>query len=153
MTAAVPGAEMSIRARTGRRTGGQARSGLHAKGTYTMAKFMILIFGDDDQWAAMSPEEERRIDAGHRAFAATAGSAILAGEQLDSPKNARTLRAGSSGRVSVTDGPFLETKEAVGGFYLIEAADAEAAVALASGFAEVSGGHSWVEVRPVVDNG
>jgi hypothetical protein len=118
-----------------------------------MAKYMILIFGEDAQWTAMAPEEGERIDAGHRAFHAKAGTAILAGEQLDAPRKSTTLKTGASGRLAITDGPFLETKEALGGFYVIEAAGVDEAVALAKDLAEVSGGHSWVEIRPIVDNG
>ncbi len=118
-----------------------------------MAKYMILIFGDEQQWAAMSPEEGRKIDEAHRAFSAAAGSAILSGEQLEAPGAAKTLRTDAAGRLAVTDGPFLETKEALGGFYVLEASDLDVVIGLASGLAEVSGGHSWVEIRPVVDHG
>ncbi len=52
-----------------------------------------------------------------------------------------------------TDGPFLETKEALGGFYLLEAADLDEVIGLASLLPEVHAGHSGVEIRPVVDHG
>jgi hypothetical protein len=118
-----------------------------------MTKYMVLIFGDERQWAAMSPAEKEAVYAGHRAFGAAAGSAILSGEELEPPATSSTLRAPAGGRVKVTDGPFLETKEALGGFYVIEAADRDEVIALASKLAEVSGGHSWVEIRPVVHHG
>lgn len=52
-----------------------------------------------------------------------------------------------------TDGPYLETKEALGGFYLIEAGDLDEVLALAALLPEVRDGHSGVEIRPVVDHG
>jgi hypothetical protein len=113
---------------------------------------MILIFGDEQQWAAMSPAEQGKIDQGHRAFRAAAGSAVLAGEELAAAPMA-SLRADATGRTITTDGPFLETKEVLGGYYLLEADDLDQVVALASQLHEVSAGHSGVEIRPVVDHG
>ena len=118
-----------------------------------MAKYLLLIYGDERQWAAMSPQEQQKVDEAHRAFSAAAGSAILDGQELEPASVATTLRAESAGRVSTTDGPFLETKEAVGGYYLIEASDLDQVIGLASRLYEVSAGHSGVEIRPVVDHG
>ncbi|HEY0870345.1 MAG TPA: YciI family protein [Acidothermaceae bacterium] len=118
-----------------------------------MAKFMILIYGDADQWAAMSPAEQRVHNAAHEAFAKAAGTRIVGGEELELAPRARTVRKGPAGRVITTDGPFLETKEALGGFYLLEAADVDEAIKLASKLPEVAAGHSGVEIRPVVDHG
>jgi hypothetical protein len=118
-----------------------------------MAKYLILIYGDERQWAAMPAQEVRELDAAHRAFAAAAGTAILDGQELEPATVATTLRADASGRLTTTDGPFLETKEAVGGYYLIEAADLDEVIGLASKLHEASAGHSGVEIRPVVDHG
>jgi hypothetical protein len=118
-----------------------------------MAKYMILIFGDEQQWAAMSPQEQRQLDEGHQAFHAAAGSAVLTGAELAPAPMATSLRADATGRVTTTDGPFLETKEALGGYYLVEADDLDQVIALASRLHEVFAGHSGVEIRPVVDHG
>ncbi|MEV4414371.1 YciI family protein [Catellatospora sp. NPDC049609] len=118
-----------------------------------MAKYLILIYGDERQWAAMSPQEVQQLHEAHRAFAAAAGSALLGGAELEPADIATTLRADPAGRPAVTDGPFLETKEAVGGYYLVEAADLDEVIGLASRLYEVSAGHSGVEIRPVVDHG
>ena len=96
-----------------------------------MAKYLILIYGDEQQWAAMAPEEMEKLYAAHRAFAAAAGTAILGGDELQPASAATTLRTNPAGRVVTTDGPFVETKEAVGGYYLIEAADLDEVVKLA----------------------
>ncbi|MEH1168923.1 YciI family protein [Micromonospora sp. CPCC 205539] len=118
-----------------------------------MAKYLILIYGDERQWAAMSPQEMQERDEAHGAFYAAAGPAVLDGQELEPATIATTLRTDRAGRLTTTDGPFLETKEAVGGYYLIEAADLDEVIGLASQLYEVSAGHSGVEIRPVVDHG
>jgi hypothetical protein len=115
-----------------------------------MAKYVILIYGDEQRWHSLSPEERAQIDEGHRAFQAKAGSAVLAAGELEPSTTATSLRAGSGGRPAITDGPFLESKEVLGGFYLLEARDLDEAIALSSGLAEVAHDHSGVEVRPLV---
>jgi hypothetical protein len=118
-----------------------------------MAKYLILIYGNEQRWEAMSPEERKQIDAGHRGFQTKAGAAVLAAGELESTTMATSLRAGSGGRPAITDGPFLETKEVLGGFYVLEASDLDEAISLAGGLAEVSHDHSGVEVRPLVPRG
>jgi hypothetical protein len=118
-----------------------------------MAKYMILIYGDDQQWAAMSPQEQQELGEGHRAFRAAAGSAIVGGQELEPAPMSTSLRMDPAGRLTTTDGPFLETKEALGGYYVLEAPDLDEVIALAARLPEVSGGHSGVEIRPVVDHG
>jgi len=118
-----------------------------------MAKYMILIYGDDRQWAAMSPQERQDLDAAHRAFSAAAGSRILESAELEPSSTATSLRADPAGQVGITDGPFLETKEVLGGYYVLDAADLDEVIALTSRLYEVHAGHSGVEIRPVVDHG
>jgi hypothetical protein len=118
-----------------------------------MAQYLVLIYGNEQRWNNASAEEMRQIDAGHRAFRTKAGTAVLAAGELEPTGAAASLRAGSGGRPTVTDGPFLETKEVVGGFYVIQAADLDEAISLAAGLAEVAHDHSGVEIRPLVDHG
>jgi hypothetical protein len=118
-----------------------------------MTKYMILLYGDAQQWDAMTAEQREAHAAAHEAFTAKAGSAIVGGEELEPATIATTLRADGAGRVTTTDGPFLETKEALGGFYLLEADDIDTVIALASLLPEARDGHSGVEIRPVVDHG
>jgi hypothetical protein len=117
-----------------------------------MANYLILIYGDEQRWDTMSAAEMREIDEGHRIFTERAGAAIRAAGQLESSGTAATLRAGG-GEPLITDGPFMETKEVLGGFYVIEAKDRDEAISLAGCLAEVRHDHSGVQVHPLVDHG
>ncbi|MET8354704.1 MULTISPECIES: YciI family protein [unclassified Micromonospora] len=118
-----------------------------------MAKYLILIFGDAQQWNAMTDEEWKANHAAHEAFAAKAGSRIIDGQQLEPVPTATSLRSDASGQIHTTDGPFLETKEALGGYYLLEAADLDEVLSMVTLLREVHQTHSGVEIRPVVDRG
>lgn len=89
--------------------------------------------------------------AGYMAFGERAGAAIVGGAALLGPETATTLevRGGADGDLVQTDGPYAETKEFLGGFYLLEAEDLDAAAALARHIpAAFDGGR--VEVRPLM---
>ena len=122
-----------------------------------MAKYLFLIYGDEQTWDAISAQERKELEAGHAAFVAAAGDGVLAGHELMPGATATTLRGSAarndSGRPTPTDGPFLETKEVLGGYYLVEAPDLDAAIALAGMLPEVSAAHSGVEIRPVREAG
>jgi len=118
-----------------------------------MAKYMLSIFGDSVMWDSMTPSEQEAHDAAHVAFRAAAGDRVVGGEELVSAPVATTLRAGPDGGLVLTDGPFLETKEGLGGFYLIEADDLDQVTELAALLPEVRAAHSAVEIRPVVGHG
>jgi hypothetical protein len=117
-----------------------------------MAKYLLLIHGVDEQWEAMTPEQEAAHHAAHARFRDAAGPRVVGGEQLEPASTATTLRSDGADGVVTTDGPFLETKEVLGGFYLLEAADLDEASRLAALLPEVRAGHSGVEIRPVVEH-
>src|SRR3954453_11156361 len=98
-----------------------------------MAKYLVLIYGDAQTWAEASEQWQADNEAAHAAFNAAAGRAVLGGNELETADRAVPLRANSSGRPAPTDGPFLETKEVLGGYYLLEAKDMDEAISLASG--------------------
>jgi len=123
-----------------------------------MATYLLLIYGDEQRWQSMTPDERAEIDAGHRRFRERAGSSVLASGELEPSGTATTLRARPAGAApsdgpSVTDGPFLESKEVVGGFYVVDVPDLDAALDLAAGLAEATHDHSGVQVQPLVDHG
>lgn len=113
-------------------------------------EYALLIYGDEKTWAARTDEERRALDARHTKFATmlVERGAMRLGKELALAGNATTLRRTRESlddAVSVTDGPFAETAEVLGGFYLIEAADLDEAIALAKELPELV-----VEVRPIV---
>jgi hypothetical protein len=118
-----------------------------------MAKYLLLIYGDEQIWGAMSPEARQELEAAHARFADAAGAGVLGGHELESSGTATTLRGSVTGRPTPTDGPYLETKEALGGFYLLEAADLDEAISLAELLPEVREAHSGVEIRPIREAG
>jgi hypothetical protein len=118
-----------------------------------MARYLILIYGDEARWDAESAQEREAKGAAHAEFVAAARDAggTVAGGELEAASTATSLRAGPAGRPLVTDGPFLESKEVLGGFYVVEAADLDGALALAARLPEVAVDHSGVEIRPLVE--
>ncbi len=113
-------------------------------------KYMFLIYGDESAYADATPEQWTEMLHAHQAWQASvvaAGAKIHGGDALAPTATATTVRSGSGSPV-VTDGPFAETKEALGGFYIVEAADLDQALALAGTLPGQS-----IEVRPVVETG
>jgi hypothetical protein len=98
-----------------------------------------------DAWDALSQEEQGRVYAGYGELNQTPG--VTPGERMAGPDTATTVRV-QDGRTLTTDGPFAEIKEAVGGYFLLDADDLDAAIAVA---AKVPA--SWmgggVEIRPI----
>ncbi|MBD3940820.1 hypothetical protein IF188_03775 [Microbacterium sp. NEAU-LLC] len=117
-----------------------------------MAQYLILIYGDEAQWDARTEDGMRATDAGHQAFTERAGGAILASGELEPSITATTVRAGGE-RPLITDGPFLETKEVLGGFYLVDVPDLDEALALAALLHETTEDHGGVQVQPLVQHG
>jgi hypothetical protein len=111
-------------------------------------KFLALIYADESLWAEATQEEFAASMAAHNAFSEANASAIAGGEALEPTAAATTVRVRDGERI-LTDGPFAETKEQLGGFYVIEAADLDAALAVAAQIPEAQLG--GVEVRPIVD--
>jgi len=120
-----------------------------------MPQYLFLLYDDESRWAAATDEEIAAEMARHGVFAeavaAAEGAKILGGEALQSTQTASTLRRGSADEEPVlTDGPFAETKEALGGYYLVEARDLDQALELAKVCPVSDGG---VEVRPIWEFG
>lgn len=118
-----------------------------------MANYLILIYGDEQRWQGSTDQERRAIDAGHAAFREVAGAAVLSSGQLESSDTATTLRGIDDGRPVITDGPYAEVKEGLGGFYLVAADCLDQVIGWTTRLAEVEQDHSAVEIRPLVDHG
>ena len=111
-----------------------------------MAEYLILIYEDENGYANASPDVFQQVMEAHTRFAQQVeqrGDKIVSGNALQPTSTATSIR----GDV-VTDGPFAETKEALGGYYLIEAPDLDHALDIAKLCPARFGG---VEVRPIMD--
>jgi hypothetical protein len=113
-------------------------------------KFLLLLHGDAEVEGALPQEERMRIVEEHMAYGRMLRDlgAFVSGEALDDPRGtAVVVRPGETPIVS--DGPFAETKEAIGGFYVIDVADRDAAVELAKQVPRSPG--LAVEVLPILE--
>jgi hypothetical protein len=113
-------------------------------------KYACLIYDEEKKVGGMSKSEADSFMAEYFQFTEDIRKSghYLAGEALHPVQSATTLR-NRSGKLSTTDGPFAETREQLGGFYLIEARDLNEAIQIASRIPSVRTGS--IEVRPVVD--
>jgi hypothetical protein len=113
-------------------------------------KYLCLIYENEKSFETMPPADGEAIM--NEYFAFTEGirrnGQYVAGEALQPTPTATTVRV-RNGKVSTTDGPFAETKEQLGGFYLIEAKDLNEAIQIAAKIP--SARHGSIEVRPVMD--
>jgi hypothetical protein len=116
-------------------------------------KYMLLIhhgttpLPGSDEWENLSEDEKGAVYGAYKALNETAG--VSPGLQLQPPETATTVRV-QDGKTLVTDGPFVETKEALGGYLMFEADDLDAAIELASRIPTTRMGGA-IEVRPVVE--
>ncbi len=112
-------------------------------------QYMLLIYSDEaaNTFEGLSEDEQKAIMEEYFAISATPG--VSGGNQLQPAETATTVRV-EDGNTLTTDGPFATTKEVLGGYYLLEADDLDAALALAARIPAARLGGS-VEVRPVVE--
>jgi hypothetical protein len=101
---------------------------------------------DPDAWATLSDEEQKQVFADYQALNQTPG--VTPGVGLDAPETATTVRV-QDGKTLTTDGPFVDIKEAIGGFLLLEADDLDAAIEVASRIPATRLGGA-IEIRPTV---
>jgi len=113
-------------------------------------QFMLSIYGDESGMANASPEDGREMMAAYMEFGREAADVIVAGDALHPTQTATTVRVRDGERL-LTDGPFAETREQLGGYYVVDVADIDEAIAWAAKIPAAWGGA--VEVRPVIDFG
>lgn len=111
-------------------------------------QYALLLYDDEDAWDAAPETEQRDVISAHMAYtqALKDVGAYIGGEPLHHSRLAKTLRT-RDGRLHVEDGPFTDSKEQLGGFYVIEAKDLDAALDWAALCPAASYGR--IEVRPV----
>ena len=108
-------------------------------------KYVVLVYEDEERWAAARAEQRLEYAARHGRFADVAaglGIDVLAGEALGSVTTATTLRHNGEAFV-ITDGPFSETAEQLGGIYLVEAGNLDDVIEASRELVET------IEIRPV----
>jgi hypothetical protein len=111
-------------------------------------KYLALIYGDASRWESFSAEEREAVYGRYRAFgdAGREAGVVLGGAELASTRDATTVRVRDA-ETLVTDGPYAEVKEALGGYYLLECDSLDDALDWA---ARIPGAeHGSVEVRPI----
>jgi hypothetical protein len=133
--------EVSIQALAVRHTGGG-----------TKMKYMLLIYDEDQARAKMTETERRQMIAEYMQFTKEIEASVhnKAGSQLQPAAMATAVRV-RDGKRLVTDGPFAETREQLGGYYLIEAKDLDEAIGIAARVP--SSRRGTIEVRPLVQAG
>ena len=111
-------------------------------------KYLCLIYSDENKIASLPEGESKAMMGEYLAFTdgIRKSGQYLAGERLQQTRSAVTIRS-RNGKISTTDGPFAETREQLGGFYMIEARDLNDAIQVASKIPGTRTGS--IEVRPV----
>lgn len=114
-------------------------------------QYLLLIYADESAWESRSDGERQAI---YREYGALNGDLraqgkLLAGDELQPVATATTVRV-RGGETVVTDGPFAETKEALGGYYLVDAESLDEAIEWAARIPSAREGS--IEIRPVVDH-
>jgi len=112
-------------------------------------KYLLLLYQNERIWEGRSREEAGKIFQEYMDYTKGIhrGGNYIAGEALQPTATATTVRQ-RNGKTLTTDGPFAETKEQLGGFYLVEAKDLDEAIKLAGGIPAVRTGS--IEVRPIM---
>jgi hypothetical protein len=113
-------------------------------------KFLLTIYGDEARWTEASPEDAQQTMAAYGALSEAMQEAgvLLGGEGLQTSSTATTVQV-RGGDTITTDGPFVETREQLGGYYLLDCKDLDEAIGWAARIPDAT--HGTVEVRPVMD--
>jgi len=113
-------------------------------------KYLCMIYDDESKWDKMSKAEADSMMGEYNAFTESIKKSgnYVGGEALQPTATATTVRV-RNGKIATTDGPFVETKEQLGGYYLVEAKDLNEAIAIAARIPSARLG--GIEVRPLID--
>jgi hypothetical protein len=113
-------------------------------------RYALLIYANEQDWATQTEEQSQAQFQGYMAFTKDIVDRGMqqAGEALQPTSTATTVRV-KNGETVTTDGPFAETKEQLGGFYIVECKDLDEAIEVAAKIPDARGGS--IEVRPVLD--
>jgi len=111
-------------------------------------QYLLLLYANEHGWDALTPAQQQQGAAAYKAYTeALQKSGALKGSNRLQPTSTATTVRNENGKAQVLDGPYADSKEQLGGYYLIEAADLDAAIAWANRCP--GAGHGTIEVRPV----
>ncbi|HUI53917.1 MAG TPA: YciI family protein [Bryobacteraceae bacterium] len=112
-------------------------------------QYLLLIYGNEKHYGTLSEAEQNKLMQEYGAYTKSIAESgnLRGGNELDITTRATTVRV-RDGKRTVTDGPFAETKEQLGGYYLVEAKDLDEAIGLAARIPSVRWGS--IEVRPII---
>ena len=111
-------------------------------------KYMLMFISDDSNWDPSKPEIQAAYKRVGAWFAEHTGSGkITGGEELKGTNTATTVRQ-RDGKITITDGPFTEAKESIGGYALVDVKDLDEAIAMAKTWPVLS----TIEIRPLVEH-
>ena len=115
-------------------------------------KYMLLIYTDRDAYAALSGDTQAQINQDYFAYTQRIidSGEFVAGDPLQGVETATTVRR-RNGQRTLTDGPYAETKEVLGGYYLVDVKDLDRALELAGQLPGVQHEIDIIEVRPLMD--
>ena len=113
-------------------------------------QYMLLIYGDEKSWTTMPADQLKKLYADYGTFTdeLVASGAMRAGSELSPIATATTVRV-RNGKVQATDGPFAETREQLGGYYIIDVDHLDEAIKWAAKIPSALGGS--IEIRPLVE--
>jgi hypothetical protein len=114
-------------------------------------QYLLLIYQNENAWSAMSPAEQQQNFMAYGKFSADikASGHYLGGNALQPVRTATTVKV-RGGKAQTTDGPFAETREQLGGYYLVEAKDLDEATKLAARIPDAAIGDGKIEIRPIM---
>ena len=109
-------------------------------------QYLLMIYDEEQMWASRSQEDQEAEYKRYGAFRTEFQGAIVGANRLQPTSVATTVRV-KDGKILTTDGPFAETKEQLGGYFLVEAGNLDEAIAMAAKIPAAR--HGSVEVRPI----
>jgi hypothetical protein len=112
-------------------------------------QYMLLIYEDESAYADATGPAAMESMGKHMALVQSLGATLVNGAGLKNTPMATTVRTGADGKQALHDGPFAETKEQLGGYYLVDVADLDAAIAIARKVP--LRGQGAIEVRPLLN--
>jgi Uncharacterized protein conserved in bacteria len=111
-------------------------------------QYLLLLYSNEHGWDSLTPAQQQQGAAAYKAYTeALQKSGALKGSNRLQPTSTATTVRNENGKAQVLDGPYADSKEQRGGYYLIEAADLDAAIAWANRCP--GAGHGTIEVRPI----